>query len=159
MGAFEEYSQQWAEILPDADSTSFLSIGRMIRIVSYVTIHTEEVASEHGLNRGEFELLGAMRRSGEDIRATELSVLTKSSGAAITKRLDRLSNAGLLTRTTLPSDRRVVLVNLTPAGKELIEELVPLVLDAEREMLNGLSESEILQLRELTAKILKNYED
>lgn len=159
MDAFENYFAEWGKILPEANPAPFLSIGRLIRIVSYVTIKTEEIVAEHGLNRGEFELLGALRRSGEDVRATELSVLTKSSGAAITKRLDSLSAAGLLTRQPLPSDRRVALVNLTDRGKELIEELVPQVLDAEQAMLDGLSPEEIQLLESLATRVLKNLED
>ncbi len=149
---------RWKEIRPELDTESFLSIGRIIRIASYVTVVTDEVVGQHGLNRGEFELLAAVRRSGKNCRATELSVMTKSSGAAITKRLDRLTMQGLITREVLPRDRRVVLVNLTNEGRLLIDELVPAVLDAEKKLLSDFDETEIAELQRLSAKLLNAVE-
>ncbi|WP_322496202.1 MarR family transcriptional regulator [Chloroflexus sp.] len=43
----------------------------------------------------------------------------------LTRLVDRLERRGLVQRATDPRDRRVTLVQLTPAGKELIEELRP----------------------------------
>lgn len=149
---------RWKEIRPELDADSFLSIGRIIRIASYITVVTDEVVGQHGLNRGEFELLAAVRRSGKNCRATELSVMTKSSGAAITKRLDRLTMQGLITREVLPRDRRVVLVNLTNEGRHLIDELVPAVLDAEKKLLSDFDETEIAELQRLSAKLLNAVE-
>ncbi len=149
---------RWKEIRPELDTDSFLSIGRIIRIASYVTVVTDEVVGQHGLNRGEFELLAAVRRSGKNCRATELSVMTKSSGAAITKRLDRLSAQGLISREVLPRDRRVVLVNLTDEGRVLVDELIPEVLRAEKELLADFDDTEIADLQRLSAKLLNAVE-
>lgn len=140
------------------NADSLLSIGRIVRIASFVTIITEDVAEKHGVTRGEFELLAAVRRSGKNCRATELSVLTKSSGAAITKRLDKLSSYGLVTREVLPRDRRVVLVNLTEKGREVIDDLVPAVLEAEADLLSDLTDTEISELQQLTEKLLNTIE-
>jgi DNA-binding MarR family transcriptional regulator len=40
---------------------------------------------------------------------------------SVTNAVDRLEDAGLVTRSTHPDDRRAVLVALTPAGRELAE--------------------------------------
>lgn len=149
---------QWKEISPDTNADSILSIGRIVRIASIVNMITGEVAERHGLTRGEFELIAAIRRSGKNCRATELSVLTKSSGAAITKRLDKLSAMGFVTREVLPRDRRVVLVNITEEGRELIDVLVPTMFHAELEFLSGLTQDEIVELQVILEKLLNSIE-
>jgi DNA-binding MarR family transcriptional regulator len=40
---------------------------------------------------------------------------------SVTNAVDRLEDAGLVTRTTHPEDRRAILVALTPTGRELAE--------------------------------------
>jgi DNA-binding MarR family transcriptional regulator len=40
---------------------------------------------------------------------------------SVTNAVDRLQDAGLVTRSTHPEDRRAMLVALTPAGRELAE--------------------------------------
>lgn len=149
---------QWREIRPEISTDTFLSLGRIIRIASLVTSITDPIVREYGITRGEFELMGAVRRSGKNCRATELSVMTQSSGAAITKRLDKLSTQGLLTREVLPRDRRVVLVNLTERGCEVIDEVMPKVLRAEQAMLAGFTETEIKELQQLSEKLLNSIE-
>jgi DNA-binding MarR family transcriptional regulator len=54
---------------------------------------------------------------------------------AITKRIDRLSALGLLTRSVSAQDGRVRLIVLTPAGVALVDELLEIHLAAERELL------------------------
>lgn len=149
---------QWKEIRPELNTDPFLSVGRILRIASFVIAISEEIVQEHGLTRGEFELMGAVRRSGKNCRATELSVMTQSSGAAITKRLDKLSASGLITREILPRDRRVVLVNLTERGREVIDELMPIVLDSERKILSQLADTEVKELQQLTEKLMNVVE-
>lgn len=56
------------------------------------------------------------------------------SSGGMTKRLDRLEGLGLVTREPDPSDRRGVLIRLTPAGRQLIDSAIPAVLDAESEL-------------------------
>lgn len=149
---------QWRDLNPEMNGDSFLSVGRIVRIASFVTALTDSVVEKQGLTRGEWELLAAVRRSGKNCRATELSVLTKSSGAAITKRLDKLSAQGLITREVLPRDRRVVLVNLTEDGKKVIDALVPEVLEAESQLLNSFSQEEVATLQSLSLKLLNVVE-
>ncbi|WP_019148242.1 MarR family winged helix-turn-helix transcriptional regulator [Timonella senegalensis] len=149
----ERAHRQWQAILPGKDVDSLLTTGRILRIASFLLATSEEIVGAHNLTRGEFDLLSAVRRSGKNCRATELSVLTKSSGAAITKRLDRLSAAGLVSRQVLPRDRRVVMVDLTDAGRELVDKLLPLVTVAEGKLLADFDEQEIKQFGEFLARL------
>ena len=63
-----------------------------------------------------------------------------SSGT--TKRLDRLEQAGLVTRAPDPDDRRGTLITLTAAGHRLIDAVTEAHLDNERDLLGALTADE-----------------
>ena len=57
------------------------------------------------------------------------------SSGGMTKRLDRLADAGLIERRPDPSDRRGTLVRLTGRGKATIDRLLPIHLANEQQLL------------------------
>ena len=61
------------------------------------------------------------------------------SSGGMTKRLDRLADAGLVERTPDPNDRRGTLVRLTGRGKAMIDTLLPIHLTNEQRLLASLS--------------------
>lgn len=152
----ERAHHQWHTIAPDIDLSPLLTTGRLQRIASFVTARSEQRLAEFGINRGEFNLLSVVRRSGKNCRATELSALTESSGAAITKRLERLVAKDLVVRKELPSDRRVVLVSLTDKGRDLIDHVFPLMVELEREFIAPLNEGQRHALEEALAIMLQH---
>lgn len=52
----------------------------------------------------------------EAVSATQLSILTETSTAAITGRLDKLEALGLIARKPTPGDRRQWSIEATPEG-------------------------------------------
>lgn len=154
MDFLERAVEQWTDIVPEHDLFPFLTTGRILRMASIITHASEKRLAQSGVNRGEFNLLCVMRRSGKTCRASELSALTESSGAAITKRLERLSDAGFVERQELPRDRRVVLVNLTEQGKEFVDDVFPMMLLTENAYLDVLSEDEHAALAKILEKLL-----
>lgn len=72
----------------------------------------------YGLHRGEFDTLATLRRSGTPYTLTPGGLARSSmvTGAAMTNRLRRLEDRGLLKRTTDATNRRSVLVRLTDDG-------------------------------------------
>ena len=60
----------------------------------------------------------------------------------ITRLVDRMEKIGLVKRRHFPSDRRVVLVQITQKGSDLLEELDEPVLQLHRNQLGHLTESE-----------------
>ena len=75
-----------------------------------------------------------------------------SSGT--TKRLDRLEQAGLITRTPDPHDRRGTLITLTDAGRELVDKATAAHLGNEHRLLAALTEAERDRLADLLRKLL-----
>lgn len=67
---------------------------------------------------------------------------------AITNRIDRLEARGFVERRST-SDRRKVIVRLTEAGFDKVEEVVQSHLDVERELLDALSPRQQRELASL----------
>lgn len=81
----------------------------------------------------------------------------RTSGA-MTHRLAQLEAAGLITRPAADGDGRSVLVELTEAGRDLVDRIAPDHLDNERRLLSALSDDEQRTLTALLAKLLVSLE-
>jgi DNA-binding MarR family transcriptional regulator len=81
------------------------------------------------------------------------------SSSGTTKRLDRLERAGLIARKPDPADRRMVMIELTPAGRKLIDTAYPEHMANEDHLLEPLTKSERAQLASLLRKLLAGLGD
>lgn len=154
----ERVRAQWAERLPDVD-TSPADVGaRIRRIAALLESELSGDLTGHEVTRAELDVLTALRRSGRPLRAGEITTMTGSPGASITKRLDRLGQAGLVERTVHERDKRGVLVALTARGEELVDEQFPRQIAHERAALVDLSEPERAELGRLLAVVLRRLD-
>src|SRR5262249_49365699 len=86
----------------------------------------DETVAEFKLDFVEHKILGFLHRQGETYRSSPgtLPRAMELPSGAMTNRLDRMEEAGLLRRLPDPADRRGVLVELTPEGKRLYEDAI-----------------------------------
>ncbi|MFI6849469.1 MarR family winged helix-turn-helix transcriptional regulator [Kitasatospora sp. NPDC050467] len=82
----------------------------------------EAVATRLGLNRTDLRCLGVVLGSGP-LSAGEISTAVKLSPAATTTAIDRLSQAGYVSRTRDDDNRRRVLVTATDAARTVEAEV------------------------------------
>jgi DNA-binding MarR family transcriptional regulator len=80
------------------------------------------------------------------------------SSGGMTKRLDRLADAGLIERRPDPNDRRGTLVRLTGRGKSTIDTLLPIHLTNEQRLLAPLDPAQQRTLDRLLRSLLANLE-
>jgi DNA-binding MarR family transcriptional regulator len=109
---------QWARELPDLDTEPMAILGRAYRLSNLVRPSIEATFAAFGLDRGEFDVIGTLRRSGPPYRLTPTELYTSLmiSSGGLTHRLDRLEKAGLIRRERSERDGRSQLVALTEAG-------------------------------------------
>jgi DNA-binding MarR family transcriptional regulator len=74
------------------------------------------------------------------------------SRPAVIAALNRLEGEGLVTRTRAANDRRLVVVELTPRGKERLEEALPAYIDTVRKVMEPMSDEEMQVLGKVTRK-------
>lgn len=79
--------------------------------------------------------------------------------ASMSSRLDRLVNAGLVTREVDPLDRRRLVVRPTPAGRKAWDSYVHQGMSREQELLHALTPRELEQLNALLRKVILSYDD
>ncbi len=149
--------EQWRRERPEFDLLPMEILGRMAELAQIVgRDHLEPLFAEFGLQRGEFDVLATLRRSGKPyaLTPTALYEATMVSSGGMTNRLDRLERAGLVERRPNPNDRRGTIVALSDRGLELIDRAVEAHLENEHRVLSGLNAEEKQQLNVLLAKLL-----
>lgn len=152
--AVARFRDHWSHLHPDLDLTGMEAIGRVRRLAALANNRTDDALTDTGVSRPEFEILAALRRSSGGLRPRHLTRETISSGAATTKRLARLEQAGLLTRTRIERDRRETLVRLTPEGETLADTLFARQLGIDTDLLAPLSQDERTHLAALLTRLL-----
>lgn len=90
------------------------------RIMRATEIHAKALARETGLTTSQFLVLLNISESGE-LTIGGIAKRVNLSQATVTSIVDRLAEAGLVVRQRGDSDKRKVFVQLTEAGRELVE--------------------------------------
>ena len=153
--AVDDILEQWSEERPELETES---LGVVIRIMSlsraFLRQATEALAPLD-LELFEYDVLSALRRQGRPyaLPATGLAKETGLSSGAMTNRIDRLEERGLVCRKPDKSDRRGVIVSLTAQGGRTIDDAIQLRLDSADESMQGLSAPEIDNLASLLRKV------
>jgi DNA-binding MarR family transcriptional regulator len=152
---------QWQRERPDLDVSPMGIIGRMGRLAKHLERAIQGTFSEFSLTVGEFDVLAALRRSGNpyQLSPTELFNTLMVSSGTMTHRIDRLERVELVRRIPDLSDRRGTLIELTDKGFDLIEQAVEAHVANEHRILSVLAESEREALIQLLRKLLASFEE
>ena len=145
--------EQWGEQRPDLDVSPMGLIGRLHRLAGLLDDELRPVFREAGLGDGDFDVLATLRRSAPPHQLTpgELADSTMVTSGAVTKRVDRLERAGLVTRTVSDVDARSRRIALTDEGLRLCDELVERHVANEHRLVAGLGAAPRRQLAGLLA--------
>jgi DNA-binding MarR family transcriptional regulator len=85
-----------------------------------------ELRDGHGLTLAEYAVLVHLSESGpEGLRMSDLAELLVLSRSGLTRRIDGLVRAGLVTRRACPADGRGSMAQLTAKGRERLSEAAP----------------------------------
>jgi len=115
--------EQWRRERPDVDPSPMGVIGRLHRLADALHAELRPVFAEAGLSDGDFDVLASLRRAGPPYQLTpgELAASTMVTSGAVTKRVDRLVDRGLVTRRIGDQDARGRVIALTEQGRDLID--------------------------------------
>jgi DNA-binding MarR family transcriptional regulator len=106
------------------------------------------------LSTSQYNVLRILRGSPEGLTSGEIGERTIARDPDITRLVDRLVKRGLVKRLRSKTDRRVVQVEITPKGRDLLDELDPHVQRMPRAMLGHLSQTQLQQLSRLLSAVL-----
>jgi DNA-binding MarR family transcriptional regulator len=82
--------------------------------------------------------------------------MVKPSG--LSHRLNRLESAGLVTRTPDADDRRSFLISITPAGRQVIDRAVDILVTAKNSMLGALDERQRQSLHSMLDALVERID-
>jgi DNA-binding MarR family transcriptional regulator len=120
----------------------------------------DQTLSEFGLSGGEWKVINHLQSAGPPYRrsAGKLATRAELSSGAMTNRLDRLEEAGLVRRLPDPDDRRGVQVELTEHGLKVWEEALRTGAAQEALVAAALTKQEKEQLNSLLRRLMLEFE-
>lgn len=157
----DEILEQWQRESPQLDVSALAVTGRVMRIARLLEKHRETVLAEYGLNVWSFDVLATLRRQGSpyQLKPTDLYGLLMLSSGAMTNRIDRLEEDGVVVRLRDPDDRRSVSVQLTPKGIELIDTVMPVLFEKEKQFLEEFTKTETQTFTKLLRRFLLSLDE
>ncbi len=148
--------------LRERPGTPVEGIGIVTRVWRLAKLFDEDrrrVLAAAGADAATLDLLSVLRRSGPPYRLTtrELTEQTRVTAGAVSQRLARAEQAGLVVRAPV-QDSRAVAVTLTESGHALVERLVDRVLGRESELISRLAPEQRSALTELLRVLLDDLQ-
>ncbi len=130
-----------------------LSVGYLVkRAHSLMLDIMEPVIEQRGFSFIQYVVLSSLR-DGIAVNPKAICSQYRHDSGALTRIIDQLAERGLLERVRRDRDRRKVELQLTAAGRETIESLIPLVVAKLNEVLTEFSKAEVQELLRLLVKL------
>jgi len=119
-----------------------------------------ELRDRHGYPLGDFDVLAQLAEAGpEGLRMCDLAEAVVLSPSGLSRRVDRLEQAGLVSRGRGQSDARNVVARLTAAGRRKLQRLRSTHREGVLERFtSAFSEDELETLAELLGRIAADGE-
>ena len=155
----DELSDAWASQRPDLDLDAVAVFSRISRLAKRLDLARREAFTAHGIESWEFDVLAALRRTGEPYELSPGRLLKETlvTSGTMTNRVDRLTARGLVERHPDPDDRRGVIVRLTAEGLRTVDGAFEALLAAEAQLLTTLSARDQKKLADLLRTLLAPF--
>lgn len=109
--------------MEDPRHEAILSI---VRTASLLSLKGADLFRGYGLTEAQFNVLFSLKYKEHVWTQSDLGKRLVVTRASVTSVLDKLESKGLVERQAVEGNRRIYHVDLTPAGRALIDEVEPL---------------------------------
>jgi DNA-binding MarR family transcriptional regulator len=155
---YDNIEAAWLQQRPDLDMAMACTLLRLERVNQLHEMRVQAISKAVGLQTGELHVLLALRRSGKpyELRPTDLFRALLVTSGAMTKRVARLQEGGLILRVSANDDGRSELVRLTAKGLATADRgIAEIARGVERvTQESGLTQAEIAALDRALRKLL-----
>ena len=150
----------WRRERPDLDVAPLEVLSRVSRLSRLLDRARSAAFAQHGLETWEFDVLSALRRSGEEYQLSpgQLVGVTMVTSGTMTNRIDRLAGRGLVRRLPDPADGRGVMVRLEESGRKVADAALADLLEVESSVLAALDPGEHDRLAGLLRDLLTAFD-
>ena len=161
LDALDDNLVVWAREIPDLDPLTEGIVERIQHLAHGFDASMAETLATTKLDRRAFNTLGKLRSIGAPYRrsAGMLANDLRLSTGAMTNRLDRLEEAGLIRRLPDPNDRRGTLIEPTDAGHAAWDKTAGTQARREAVIAEALTLAEREQLHDLLRKLMRAFPD
>jgi DNA-binding MarR family transcriptional regulator len=125
----------------------------LVRTAERVERALERALGEVGLSSGKLIVLGGLVQAGGQMSLGELAAHRSCVKSNITKLVDRLEADGLVVRRDDPTDRRGVLAEISPEGRQRQAAGERVAQQVEAELTGGLAAEDVVVLRRVLDEI------
>lgn len=102
----------------------FSALWHTFNVGHMLEIDLDRICRQFDLSIADFNLMGALRIDRlRQLRPTDLAITLQVSNGALTSRIAKLTDAGLLIKTPAQGDRRAFELRLTPEGAAKVEAI------------------------------------
>ena len=134
------------------------SIGYLVKRAHSLCVDViEPLFEEHGFTFLQYQIL-AWLRDGNVLNPSDICAQYRHNSGALTRVIDQLEEKGFIERLRRDRDRRKVELQLTEAGRKVIESLIPLVVEQLNLALQDFSSDEVQDLTRLLMKFNTSLE-
>jgi DNA-binding MarR family transcriptional regulator len=153
--------EAWERERPDLNFAPLQVLSRVSRLTRHLERARRQAFTRSKLESWEFDVLAALRRAGSPYMLSPKQLLQQTlvSSGTMTNRIDRLVAAGLVERRMDPRDGRGILVEMTPMGLTRVDAAITRLVDAEAELLSGLSTSDRARLAALLRTLSLGFDE
>jgi MarR family transcriptional regulator, organic hydroperoxide resistance regulator len=120
--------------------------------------HITTALSEIGLTRAQFHILNYIG-SSDRCRATDIANMMEVKPSAVTLMIDRLEAHQWVRRSQDAFDRRVVVIELTEEGKNILSKAKKISEEVLKHYLSNLSQDDLIRLLEIYEKLERIVND
>ena len=112
----------------------------------------QEYGRSHGISLPEWRVLVHVSQC-EKVSIREIHNCVNLEKPRVSRAVSKLVSNGLLDKTTNPHDQRLVEIELTDEGLQVLQKIIPDALSFEANLLGSFSESDVTQLFELMERL------
>src|SRR3954463_15739902 len=156
----DELVEAWARERPDLDLAPVEVFSRIGRLARHLDLARRDAFTAARVESWEFDGLAALRRAGAPYELAPGRLLRETlvTSGTMTNRVDRLAARGLVERLPDPHDRRGVLVQLTPSGRDAVDAAMADLLTHERALLGTISERDQQKIARVLRELVRPFD-
>jgi DNA-binding MarR family transcriptional regulator len=151
-------AQAWEREQPGVPTSSIGIVTRIWQLARLLANERRRTLASLGIDAATLDLLSTLRRAGPPYRLStrELTARCLVTAGAITQRVDRAKQAGLVLRLPAEPGSRAVPIKLTAHGHAVIADAVGALLAHEQSLVDVLRPEQQASLAEMLAVLLDN---
>jgi DNA-binding MarR family transcriptional regulator len=149
----------WARERPGTPVGAMAVVTRVWQLAKVLGDQRRRVIADGGADQATLDLLSVLRRAGPpyELAPGEIAHRAMVTAGAISQRLARAEQAGLVERGRVPGSRRRV-VRLLPEGHALVDRLVGSIAEVDEDLLSALDPAQRDTLDRLLRTVLGDIE-